>query len=102
MVERMPIRLCGILLTLLLASRAHSASPWRYWNKADGLMESWVFVLTSDAEGHVVVQHGEVLSESLLDGYQINGIPSQRAYGRFLSPQHSGVAEKELWTFDTE
>src|SRR6266699_3319144 len=100
--DRKPVRLFGILLILVLVSPLYSASPWRYWNKADGLMESWVFGLTSDSAGHVVVKHGEVPSESLLDGYRINRIPGQHGYGRFLSPPHNGAAESELWTFDTE
>jgi diguanylate cyclase (GGDEF)-like protein len=66
------------------------------------LTESWVFGLTSDVQGHVVVKHGEVPTESAMDGYRINGIPSQHAYGRFLSPQPIGAAENELWSFDTE
>jgi diguanylate cyclase (GGDEF)-like protein len=103
LMDRVSVRVGGILLMLVLVSPAHSASPWRYWNKADGLMESWVFGLTSDAEGHVVVKHGEVPSETLLDGYRINTIPSNHSYGRLLSPpQRNGAAEGELWTFDTE
>jgi hypothetical protein len=92
----------GVLLTLALVSPAHSASPWRYWNKGDGLMESWVFGLTSNSEGQVVVKHGEVPSESLLDGYRINTIPSKHGYGRLLSPPGTGADKNELWTFDTE
>jgi len=65
-------------------------------------MESWVFGLTFDTEGHVVVKHGEVPSESLLDGYRINTIPSKHSYGRLLSPPRTGAIANQLWTFDTE
>jgi len=100
--EGMRLRLFGILLTLFFVSPAYSASSWRYWNKADGMMESWVFGLTSDTDGHIVVKHHEVLSESLLDGYRITTIPSKQSYGRLLSPPHTGAEGSELWTFDTE
>ena len=90
------------LLALVLVSPAQSASPWRYWNKSDGLIESWVFGLTADADGHVVIKHGEVASESLLDGYRVNTIPSQHAYGRLLSPARKQESGNELWTFDTD
>ncbi len=101
--ETKSVRLVGIILFFLtLVSPAYSASPWRYWNKSDGLIESWVFGLTSDADGHVVVKHGEVMNESILDGYSVKTITSQHAYGRLLSPPRTGAAENELWTFDTE
>src|SRR6266567_1286236 len=87
----------AILLTMFLVLPAGAASPWRFWEKADGLMESWVFGLTLDSQGRVVVKHGEVPSESVLDGYQVTGIPSQHAYGKLLSSP-----EKQLWTFDAE
>ncbi|HEY3826446.1 MAG TPA: hypothetical protein VGL82_17900, partial [Bryobacteraceae bacterium] len=76
---------------------AGAPSPWRIWNKADGMPESWTFGLTLNAEGGVVVKHGDVATESILDGYRITGIPSQRAFGLF-----PGSNEHDLWTFDPE
>src|SRR5260370_915260 len=91
----------AVLLTLILTivhfPPAHAASQWREWTKADGLAESWIFGLTLDSEGRVVAKHGDVATESVMDGYQITVIPSRRGYGRFLASP-----EGELWTFDAE
>jgi len=95
--KRLSGRLLPPFLALVLAVPAYPASPWRFWNKADGLAESWTFGLTLDSEGRVVAKHGDVATESVLDGYQIGGMPSLHAFGRLLPSR-----EKELWTFDTE
>ncbi len=86
-----------LFLLLVIVLPAHAGSPWRIWNKADGLAESWTFGLSLDGKGRVVAKHGDVAIESVLDGYQIAGIPSRHAFGRLLASP-----EKELWTFDAE
>lgn len=87
----------AICLFFALLPTAEAASYWRFWTKADGLMESVVFGLTADSEGRILVKSGDVPSVSVLDGYQITQLPSPHAYGRFLSS-----ADRELWTFDTK
>jgi hypothetical protein len=87
----------ALFLILAVGLPAHAGSPWRSWSKADGLAESWTFGLSLDGEGRVVAKHGDVATESVLDGYQITGIPSRHAFGRFLASP-----EKELWSFDAE
>jgi hypothetical protein len=87
----------ALFVALAMGLPAHAGSPWRSWSKADGLAESWTFGLSLDSEGRVVAKHGEVAAESVLDGYQITGIPSRHALGRLLASP-----EKELWTFDAE
>lgn len=88
-----------MLVCLLLApiAPAEGASSWRFWTKADGLMESVVFGLTADSAGHILVKSGDVPNISILDGYQITQLPSPHTYGRFLNSP-----EREIWTFDTK
>src|SRR5438270_7640280 len=93
----MAIRAAAVFLALVPFVAAHAASPWRVWSKSDGLTESWVFGLTPDSQGRILVKHGDVPTMSVLDGYQIALIPSQHGYGRVLSSPAN-----ELWTFDAE
>src|ERR1019366_8573075 len=95
--KRLKGRLPALFLALAIGVPAHAGSLWRVWSKADGLTESWTFGLSLDSRGRVVAKHGDVALESVLDGYQIDGIPAQHAFGRFLAP-----GEKELWSFDAE
>src|SRR5580698_7682097 len=94
---RRPGRFPALLLVLASESPAFAGSPWRFWNKSDGLAESWTMGLSLDGVGRVVVKQGDVATESVLDGYQVTGIPNRHAFGRFL-----GSRRKELWSFDTE
>jgi diguanylate cyclase (GGDEF)-like protein len=89
--------LSALFLALAIGFPAHAGSPWRSWSKADGLAESWTFGLSLDSEGRVMAKHGDVATESVLDGYQITGIPSQHAFGRLRASP-----EKEIWSFDAE
>ena len=95
--RRLPAPFLALALALTFGVPAHSGSLWRVWSKADGLTESWIFGLSLDSQGRVLAKHGDVALESVLDGYQIGGIPAQHAFGRFLAP-----GEKELWSFDAE
>jgi diguanylate cyclase (GGDEF)-like protein len=85
----------GLLLGFL--PTAEAASYWRFWTRADGLMESVVFGLTADSAGRILVKSGDVPSVSVLDGYQITQLTSPHTYGRFLSSP-----DRELWTFDAK
>src|SRR6266567_2833718 len=92
-----------ICMALLFVQGVHAASSWRFWSKADGLAESWVFGLSAGIDGRVVAKHGDVPSDTELDGYQVTGVPSRHGYGRLRSARGSEFAPaKELWTFDTE
>lgn len=87
-----------VLWALMLSSvLSAESSVWRTWSKADGMAESWTFGLGLNADGGVVVKHGDVATESVLDGYQVDGIPSRRVYGFF-----PGSNDHELWSFDPD
>ncbi len=86
-----------ISLSLSSVATANAASDWRFWNKADGLAESVVFGLTSDGAGRILVKFGAVPNIAVLDGYQVNRVPTPYVYGRLLSSP-----DKSLWTWDAD
>ncbi len=86
-----------VFLAVATLSPLRAASSWRFWTKEDGLAESWTFGLSRDGTGRVVVKHGDVATESVLDGYQVTKIPAWHAFGRFL-----GSGNDELWSFDAD
>jgi signal transduction histidine kinase/CheY-like chemotaxis protein len=86
-----------VFLAIVSWSPLYGASSWRFWTKEDGLAESWTFGLSRDSSGRVVVKHGDVATESVLDGYRVTRIPARPAFGRFL-----GSGNGELWTFDAD
>ena len=84
-------------LAIVTLSPLRAASSWRFWTKEDGLAESWTFDLSRDGNGRVVVKHGDVATESVLDGYRVTTIPARHAFGHFL-----GSGKGELWSFDAD
>jgi diguanylate cyclase (GGDEF)-like protein len=86
-----------VALFPVMGRSAGAPSVWRVWNKADGLAESWTFGLTMNADGGVVVKHGDVATESVIDGFRVAGIPGQKVFGLFPAS-----SDHELWSFDPE
>lgn len=94
-------------LIALFPSAARAASPWRFWNSADGITESYVTSLTPDLSGRLVIKHGNVLTLTVLDGYGAAPIADSHALGRVipnpdgtlwsLSPGGIDIYEKNQW-----
>lgn len=62
----------GLAVALLSASPvcAGDSAEWRWWDRTDGMNESYAYSVTLDPSGRLWVVHGAVPSLSILDGYR--------------------------------
>src|ERR1035437_4426805 len=68
----------AVLVFLTPESRCQSRSDWQYWTSADGLKESYSRKMSIGADGRLWVRHGTVNAMSVLDGYNVTGVPEPR------------------------
>jgi len=69
-------------LALTAGASAQSASPWRFWDSADGFVESYTSSAARDADGSVWVKHGAVGALDLLNGYGLRKMPEPGGSGK--------------------
>jgi signal transduction histidine kinase/CheY-like chemotaxis protein len=78
----MLVRILGLAVLLLpWPAACGQTSGWRFWDKSDGLEESYSRGLTVDRQGRLWVRHGAVERFSILDGYSVQVLPEPRGSG---------------------
>jgi diguanylate cyclase (GGDEF)-like protein len=86
----------GMLLIAPVLVPGKTLTPWRFWNSADGLTESYVTSLTPDRSGRLIVKHGNVAFLDILDGYGAVSIADSHTLGRVI-PNPDGT----LWSLNS-
>jgi len=74
-------RCTGLALVCALIGLGQTESPWRFWDTADGLTESYTSSISQGPDGALWVKHGDSRGVELLDGYSVRHYPDPGGFG---------------------